>query len=86
MPNYLVASNDGDWDTDMWGVVGVIHSPDEFHQFVSDRIGSDQVLEYGEGEMNCLQSFEDNQVSLFCEGTVLSYLQTEDLTFYLIQL
>lgn len=72
---FLVVSNTGNWDHDMWGVVGVVDSLAHVPAFIAgyDPENDMNEVEYVFGNDECNQSFEANEVNFLCEGTPIAY-------------
>ena len=72
---FLIVSNTGNWDHDMWGVVGVVEGINALPTFIQrdepDTVMND--VEYIFGNDECNQSFEANEVNFLCSGTPIAY-------------
>ena len=76
---FVVVSNTGNWDHDMWGVVGVIKNINALPSFIKQDIPETDMAEvdYVKGENECYESFEENEVNFLCSGTPISYAMYE---------
>ena len=72
---FLIVSNTGNWDHDMWGVVGVVEGINALPTFIQrdepDTVMND--VEYIFGNDECNQSFEANEVNFLCMGNPIAY-------------
>lgn len=79
---YLVVANTGNWDYDMWGVIGVVKDPAFLTLFVKRWGGySDDQMERAEivrGTGACYASFEEHEVNFLCEGEPELYVLLEE--------
>lgn len=72
---FVVVSNTGNWDHDLWGVVGVLPNIGSLPSFIiNDEPDTDpDKVEYIFGGDECYASFEANEVNFLCMGNPIAY-------------
>ena len=79
----LVVSNvSKEWDTDMWGVVGVVPNVKGVLDVASTVTSEEFFLV--EGENNCFRMFEQEEVAYLCEGKPVAYAMNDEETKFFI--
>lgn len=81
---FIVLSNDGDWESDQFAVVGLINmsviTKRDCIDFVSKQRGKqfDTACPYLQGTEQCQQYIEDSEYTVWSEGEIDSILDVFD--------
>lgn len=80
---YLIVSNDGNWDDDMWGVVGVLPEPsvDALKAFICKREHDNSQFVMVEVSDDIDSVMEKYEVNFLCEGEVIFYMIEEKVNY-----
>ena len=75
---FVIVSNTGNWDHDMWGVVAATENMVGFDKYVIDHLPEEDCrVRYIDGEKDCDKSFEEYEVNFLCERTPVGYMIIE---------
>lgn len=89
---FLVVSNTGNWDHDMWGVVAAVEDMKGFNDYVLDNLPEEDArIRFVDGKLKCYESFEEHEVNFLCEGEPIAYATVEEEAcfpsiYYLVEL
>lgn len=79
---FAVLSNYGDWESDMVGTVGIVNSREDFLSFCEEHVGEGVVVRMTNCRDAIVDSFDDNQFSVLCDGHVVEMIEFNGSDFY----
>ena len=89
---FVVVSNTGNWDHDLWGVVAAVEDMEGFNSYVLDnQPEEDAHIQFVDGKLKCYKSFEEHEVNFLCDGEPIAYAIVEEKDcfpsiYYLVEL
>jgi hypothetical protein len=80
---FIVASNDGPWDSTTVGAIGIVRDSSDLQQFVEDRNGPQELYHYCSGS-KCQARLNEIGVDCLVDGTIIAMYYQEDDKIYVM--